>query len=103
MSVECAPRVEGRALKHSTDRILVMHQGTLPRETALRDLVVAKEEGNAYNANALNAGIKSAVSSLVDQQVRTGIDIVNDGEQSKSGFSYYIPTVLDGESEAHVP
>ena len=79
-----------------------MHQGTLPREQALRDMVVAKEEGKDYNASDLDAGIKSAVNSLVDQQVRTGIDIVNDGEQSKSGFSYYIRTRLSGHEERTV-
>jgi 5-methyltetrahydropteroyltriglutamate--homocysteine methyltransferase len=89
-------------LKRSTDRILVMHQGTLPREQALRDMVVAKEEGKDYNANDLDAGIKSAVNALVEQQVRTGIDIVNDGEQSKSGFSYYIRTRLSGHEERTV-
>ena len=89
-------------MKRSTDRILVMHQGTLPREQALRDMVVAKEEGKDYNANDLNAGIKSAVNSLVDQQIRTGIDVVNDGEQSKSGFSYYIRTRLSGHEERTV-
>ena len=47
-------------MKRSTDRILVMHQGTLPREQALRDMVVAKEEGKDYNANDLDSGIKSA-------------------------------------------
>src|SRR3954464_13045125 len=101
-SVESAAELEGRALKHSTDRILVMHQGTLPREESLRDLVVAKEEGNPYDAGALDAGIKSAVNALVDQQIRTGIDIVNDGEQSKSGFSYYIRTRMSGHEERTV-
>ena len=49
-----------------------------------------REEGEDYDATTLDADIKSAVNALVDQQVRTEIDFVNDGEQSKSGFSYYI-------------
>ena len=31
-------------MKHSTDRILVTHEGTLPRAAQLRDKVAAKEE-----------------------------------------------------------
>jgi 5-methyltetrahydropteroyltriglutamate--homocysteine methyltransferase len=86
-------------MKRSTDRILVMHQGTLPREQELRDMVVAKEQGKPYDEAALASGIKSAVERLVDEQVRSGIDIVNDGEQSKSGFSYYVRTRLSGHEE----
>ena len=78
-----------------------MHQGTLPREQALRDMVVAKEEGKDYNANDLNAGIKGAVNGLVDQQIRTGIDIVNDGEQSKSGFLLLHPHAHERARRAH--
>lgn len=89
-------------MNRSTNRILVMHQGTLPREQALREQVVAKEEGKQYDAAALDAGIKRAVNALVDQQARTGIDYVNDGEQSKSGFSYYIRTRLSGHEERTV-
>ncbi len=79
-----------------------MHQGTLPRDRALREQVVAKEEGKNYDAVMLDADINSAVKSLVEQQVRTGIDYVNDGEQSKSGFSYYIRTRLSGHEERTV-
>ena len=89
-------------MRRSTDRILVMHQGTLPREQDLRDLVVAKEQGKQYDEATLNAGIKNAVQSLVDEQIRTGIDIVNDGEQSKSGFSYYVRMRLSGHEERTV-
>ena len=86
-------------MKRSTDRILVTHQGTLPRAPELREMVVAKEEGQPYDEGALQAGIKSAVNALVQRQLETGIDLVNDGEQAKSGFQYYARVRLAGHEE----
>jgi 5-methyltetrahydropteroyltriglutamate--homocysteine methyltransferase len=83
-------------LKRSEQRILVTHQGTLPREQDLREMVVAKESGESHDEAALNARIKSAVNTLVDRQIQAGIDYVNDGEQSKSGFQYYARLRLSG-------
>ena len=86
-------------MKRSNDRILVTHQGTLPRRPELREMVVAKEEGKPYDEGNLAAGIKSAVQELVQKQIDTGIDLVNDGEQSKSGFQYYARVRLSGHEE----
>jgi len=86
-------------MKRSEERILVTHQGTLPRAADLRDMVVAKEEGRAYDEATLSERISGAVKDLVRQQVDTGIDLVNDGEQSKSGFQYYARVRLSGHEE----
>ena len=86
-------------MKRSEERILVTHQGTLPRAMDLRDMVVAKEEGKPYDETVLAERIASAVKDLVQEQVETGIDLVNDGEQSKSGFQYYARVRLAGHEE----
>jgi 5-methyltetrahydropteroyltriglutamate--homocysteine methyltransferase len=89
-------------MQRSTQRILVMHQGTLPRSDDLRDRVAAKAEGKPYDPEALSGDIRKAVASSVQQQLQTGIDIVNDGEQSKLNFSYYIRERLSGHEERDV-
>jgi 5-methyltetrahydropteroyltriglutamate--homocysteine methyltransferase len=86
-------------MKRSEERILVTHQGTLPRAADLRDMVVAREEGKPFDESTLSEGIRSAVKDLVRKQVDTGIDLVNDGEQSKSGFQYYARVRLSGHEE----
>lgn len=83
-------------MKHSTDRILVTHQGTLPRPDDIRDLVGARSHGDAYDSEVLAERVKEAVADGVRRQIETGIDIVNDGELSKTSFSDYVHERLTG-------
>ncbi len=83
-------------MKRSGDRILVTHEGTLPRAAALKEMVLAREEGRPVDEAALGASIQGAVRELVAKQRAIGIDLVNDGEQSKSGFQYYARIRLSG-------
>ncbi|MBO0689603.1 MAG: cobalamin-independent methionine synthase II family protein [Candidatus Dormibacteraeota bacterium] len=76
-------------MQSSSERIRVTHQGTLPREPELTQLVSAAEAGQAQ-ATAVAPRVESAVSQVVRRQLEIGIDIVNDGEQSKSNFAYYV-------------
>ncbi len=75
---------------YSTDRILTTHAGSLPRPPDLRDMVIAKANGAAYDPLALEERLKSAVAEAVRHQVASGIDIVNDGELSKTNFTDYV-------------
>ena len=59
---------------YSTDRILTTHAGSLPRPADLREMVVARASGEAYDAEALAARLKSAVAEVVRQQVECGLD-----------------------------
>jgi 5-methyltetrahydropteroyltriglutamate--homocysteine methyltransferase len=86
-------------MKRSSERTLVTHQGTLPREPDLREMVVAKEEGQPVDDAKLSERLRGAVADLVQKQVETGIDFVNDGEQAKSGFQYYARVRLAGHEE----
>ncbi len=83
-------------MNRSSSRILTTHCGSLPRPKDLLDLMKAKLNGEAYNAAAYDARVRSAVSDIVHQQVDCGIDIPTDGEQSKQGFFAYIPERLTG-------
>jgi 5-methyltetrahydropteroyltriglutamate--homocysteine methyltransferase len=96
-------RRKDRFVKRSDDRILLTHQGTLPRNQDLREMIVAKEEGKPFDAQALPERLRQAVQEVVDKQVEIGIDLINDGEQSKSGFQYYARVRLSGHEEREYP
>jgi 5-methyltetrahydropteroyltriglutamate--homocysteine methyltransferase len=82
-------------MRHSTDRILTTHVGSLPRSQAVTDVVFAREQGVPEPAGA--AGILSeAVDSVVRRQVEAGVDIVSDGEMSKISYATYIRDRITG-------
>ena len=86
----------------SRDRILTTHVGSLPRPKALAELLMLKDKGEAYDREALERAVREAVADIVRRQVETGVDIVDDGEMSKPGYSTYIADRLEGFS-GHAP
>ena len=86
-------------MKRSTERILTTHAGSLAGPDDLRDLLVAKDESRAHDAAALAARVRAAVAEVVGQQVAVGLDIVNDGEESKRNFTTYARERLGGVEE----
>src|SRR6202521_3806444 len=80
----------------SRDRILATHVGSLPRNDALSSLLVAREEGTAIDKTQLDAEMDRAVRHVVEEQVKAGIDIGNDGEQQRVGFQTYVPQRMTG-------
>ena len=96
-----AAEKKGEPMKRS-DRILTTHTGSLPRPKPLAELLVAKDQGQAYDAAVLAAAARAAVEDIVRRQVETGIDIVDDGEMSKPGYSTYIADRLTGFA-GHAP
>jgi 5-methyltetrahydropteroyltriglutamate--homocysteine methyltransferase len=83
-------------MKHSTDRILVTHVGSLARPKDLMELLEARNEGKPYNRDALAKRTREAVAEVVQKQIDCGVDIVNDGELGKSNFSRYTRERLSG-------
>ncbi len=76
-------------MKRSEHRILTTHVGSLPRPPALRDLLVRQDRGEAVDPAALAREAEAAVSHVVKKQLEVGIDVGNDGEQPRVGFSTY--------------
>src|SRR3990167_10528295 len=76
-------------MKRSEHRILTTHVGSLPRPPALRDLLVRQDRGEAVAAAALAREAEAAVAHVVRKQLEAGIDVGNDGEQPRVGFSTY--------------
>jgi 5-methyltetrahydropteroyltriglutamate--homocysteine methyltransferase len=83
-------------MKRSTDRILVSHVGSLARPPDLMEMLVARNEGKPFDAEALARRTREAVGEVVEKQIECGIDIVNDGELGKSNFSRYTKERLGG-------
>jgi 5-methyltetrahydropteroyltriglutamate--homocysteine methyltransferase len=83
-------------VRHSTDRILTTHVGSLPRSQAVTDVLFARERNEIKDAPAAAAVIADAVAEVVRRQVAVGIDVVSDGEMSKISYATYIAERLSG-------
>jgi 5-methyltetrahydropteroyltriglutamate--homocysteine methyltransferase len=80
----------------SADRILTTHAGSLPRPDDLVDLIWAQQEGREVDPAELESRIDSAVAEVVAKQREAGIDLISDGEMSKTGFSTYVNERFSG-------
>ena len=83
-------------MKHSTDRILTTHVGSLPRQPEVLAQVMAREVGETVDKAAFDARLAAAVRDVVHKQVAAGIDSVCDGEQSKISYTFYVRHRLSG-------
>lgn len=83
-------------MQRSTDRILTTHVGSLARPTELLDILKERENGRPYDPEELQREIAAAVEDRVARQVEAGIDIVTDGEMSKTSFIDYVKDRLAG-------
>lgn len=66
-------------MKHSTDRVLTTHAGSLPRPDDLIEMFQTDAP-----ADVLRARLRSAVADVVRRQAEAGVDIVDDGEFGKA-------------------
>jgi 5-methyltetrahydropteroyltriglutamate--homocysteine methyltransferase len=77
-------------------RILTTHAGSLPRPNELADTIWARMDGEAVDDAKLESLIDSAVDEVVAKQREAGIDVISDGEMSKTGFSTYVNDRFSG-------
>ncbi len=78
------------------DRILTTHAGSLPRPDDLVDMIWARMDGREVDEASLRARIDEGVAEVITKQRGAGIDIVSDGELSKTGFSTYVNERFSG-------
>src|SRR6266516_3474711 len=90
-------------MKRSTERVLTTHAGSLARPDGLKQLLLAKDAGNAVDANEFDLAITQAVAEVVKKQAEAGVTVVSDGEQSKIGFAAYVSARLSGFDGPELP
>jgi 5-methyltetrahydropteroyltriglutamate--homocysteine methyltransferase len=77
-------------------RILTTHTGSLPRPDALSALLFARMTHKPFDSGELARQTTDAVAATVKSQTDLGIDVVSDGEQSKTSFQAYAADRLSG-------
>src|ERR1700727_1249793 len=83
-------------IEESRRRIVDTGVGSLPRRDSLSDLLLARLTKQPYDAAALTRETTEAVVEVVNKQIALGVDIISDGEQSKTSFQNYIADRLTG-------
>lgn len=92
-------------MQRSTERILTTHTGSLPRPADLVTTLQALDAGTMPDAAVFHDRVRRAVEDVVQKQAAAGVDILNDGEQGKVGYSTYVRhrlTGFDGTSEVRM-
>jgi 5-methyltetrahydropteroyltriglutamate--homocysteine methyltransferase len=87
-------------MQRSESRILTTHAGSLPRPRALVDLFVRASRGEAVDADAQRRLVDVATEHAVAQQLACGVDVGNDGEQSRESFFTYVRDRMSGFGDA---
>jgi 5-methyltetrahydropteroyltriglutamate--homocysteine methyltransferase len=90
-------------MQRSSERILTTHCGSLPRPTTLVALLAARDMDEPYDRASLDSAIEESVSAVVRVQAKLGIDVINDGEHSKTSFSSYAAARLGGMTPIDAP
>jgi len=73
--------------------IRTTHVGSLPRSTAVRDVLTGSEP---RDSDEFDAAVTGAVRDVVRKQSEAGIDVANDGEQSRLAYSVGITSRVTG-------
>ena len=83
-------------MKRSIDRILTTHTGSLPLPDVIRRGLAAKRRGEAYDQAVLDAALTTSIHEIVRRQIEVGVDIVDDGELSKTSWNDYVVHRVSG-------
>ena len=87
-------------------KVLTTHVGSLPRTQDVVDFIFARENETPFAQADFDACMTKAVSETVAKQVAAGVDIVSDGETSKSSYATYVKdryTGFGGDSPRNAP
>src|SRR5215831_10729139 len=83
-------------MRRSEERILTTHVGSLPPDPVLSDLLIRDELGEKVDRGEIARLSEKAVHHVVRQQIASGVDVINDGEQPRVGFQTYVPQRMKG-------
>ena len=83
-------------MKHSQNRILTTHTGSLPRPNALVELLGAVASGESVDQASLTRLADESTLDVIRKQAEAGVDVINSGEQSRTSFSTYVTQRMAG-------
>ena len=83
-------------MKRSERRILTTHSGSLPRSPEMQELLRLRESQDDLDQAVFDASTHQAVSEVVQKQIDTGLDVINDGEQGRAQYATYVKDRLTG-------
>jgi 5-methyltetrahydropteroyltriglutamate--homocysteine methyltransferase len=83
-------------MKRSEDRILTTHTGSLPRPPELTRLYTLATTGQPVDETELQVAAQAAVEDVIGRQIETGIDVINNGEQTREAFFLYVRNRVSG-------
>jgi 5-methyltetrahydropteroyltriglutamate--homocysteine methyltransferase len=83
-------------MKRSEDRILTTHAGSLPRPASLTTLFARRVRGEPVDLAEIEKQGREALRAIVRKQIENGLDVIDDGEQSRDSFVLYLRHRLTG-------
>jgi 5-methyltetrahydropteroyltriglutamate--homocysteine methyltransferase len=83
-------------MRHSADRILTTHAGSLPRPRALIALHTAHFAGTPIDQAAMDQAVEDATRAIIARQLAAGVDIGNNGELGRESFFTYVQHRMSG-------
>jgi len=82
---------------HATEgHIQTTHIGSLPRPPELLELLRRRQNGQPVDADEWSETVTEATRAVVERQADVGIDVANNGEQSRVSFNWYVADRLSG-------
>ncbi|HXN84885.1 MAG TPA: hypothetical protein VN867_02390, partial [Candidatus Binataceae bacterium] len=87
-------------MRSSENRILTTHAGSLPRPKALAQMLGRKSRHESVDDAALEQMIAESTRHVIERQLQAGIDLGNNGEQSRESFFTYVQHRMSGFSGA---
>ena len=83
-------------MQRSEDRILTTHAGSLPRPASLTTLFARRVRGEPVDLAEIEEQGREALRAIVRKQIENGLDVIDDGEQSRDSFVLYLRHRLTG-------
>lgn len=83
-------------MKRSEGRIFTTHTGSLPRTPKLTEMLVAQSQGESIEPDAFQSEVTAATRLALQKQRESGVDVANNGEQSRPSFSTYVTYRMSG-------
>ncbi|WP_336024687.1 cobalamin-independent methionine synthase II family protein [Halobellus salinisoli] len=78
------------------DRIQTTHIGSLPRTPELLELLTRRQDGEEVDEGEWHDAVVDATETVIQRQADIGLDIINNGEQPRVSFNWYVANRLSG-------